>query len=601
MIKERIQALRSLMLKKGIDCYFIPTADFHQSEYVGDYFKTREFLSGFTGSAGSLVVTGTEAALWTDGRYFVQAAKELEGSGIALMKTGEEGVISMEEYMEKHIPKDGCLGFDGRTVSAGLGKKLEQCVEKKHGSIAWEEDLADVIWAGRPKLSCRPVYPLDERYAGCSRQEKIKALRKEIQKQGASVHILTSLDDIAWLLNLRGDDIAYNPVFLAYAVVTMDQLLLFIQREAVPEELRATLSKEGITLQGYSSIYKYVQKLSPEDIVLLNEDTVNYALYQRVKERFCKVIHGENPTTWAKAVKNETEIANLKAAHIKDAVAMCRFLYWFSSHVGKERLTELDAAAYLEKMRREDDDCLGLSFSTIAAYGPNAAMCHYSPTKETDTEILPEGFFLLDSGGQYWQGTTDITRTVAAGPLTQEQKEHFTLVLKGHIRLAMAKFRYGCCGANLDYLARGPLWERGLDYNHGTGHGVGYLLNVHEGPNNIRWRVSPSPRGNAVLEEGMLTSNEPGFYAEGKYGIRTENLILCRKAEKTEHGQFMEFETVTLVPIDTTAVIPSMLRGKEIQWLNEYHERVYQTIGPLLSEEERMWLRAVTLPVLKEK
>lgn len=600
MIKERIQALRSLMLKRGIDCYLVPTADYHQSEYVGEYFKLRAFLSGFTGSAGTLVVTRKEAALWTDGRYFVQAAKELEGSGILLMKMGEEGVPTTEEYIEKNIPKDGCLGFDGRTVSAALGKKLEQCIKSKHGIIAWEEELGDTVWADRPRLSCEPIYRLEECYAGKSRKGKIEELRMEMEQRGAAVHILASLDDIAWLLNLRGNDIVYNPVFLSYAAVTKDKFVLFVQREAVEESLRRELEEDGITCQSYFSVYQYADRLAAKEAILLDEETVNYAIYQAVTGRFCRIIDDRNPTALKKAVKNETEIRNLKTAHIKDAVALCRFLYWLSERVGKERITELDAAAYIEKLRREDPDCLGLSFSTIAAYGANAAMCHYSPTEESDTEIRPEGFFLLDSGGQYWQGTTDITRTVAVGPLTREQKKHFTLVLKGNIRLAKARFRYGCCGANLDYLARGPLWECGLDYNHGTGHGVGYLLNVHEGPNSIRWKISSVPGENAVLEEGMLTSDEPGFYAEGKYGIRTENLLLCRKAEKTEYGQFMEFEPVTLVPIDTTAVIPEMMREKEIQWLNEYHERVYQTIGPLLLEKEREWLRKATLPLKKE-
>ena len=597
--QERIAKLQQEMKAAGIDLYLVPTADFHQSEYVGDYFKARAWLSGFTGSAGTLIVTKDQACLWTDGRYFIQAAKQLSGTGVTLMKMGEEGVPTVEEFIEANLPQKGCMGCDGRTISVAEGRKYEELLNKKEGTLKCQDDLAGKIWSDRPQMSKEPVYVLNVKYAGETREDKISRVREEMKKAGAQVHVLSSLDDIVWLLNIRGNDIEYNPVVLSYVILTMDQVHFYVQEEAVPDQVREELEKAGAVLHPYFQIYEDVKKLDPSYKVMLEEQCTNYALYKNIPEG-TEVIFQPNPAAVFKGNKNPVEMENLKIAHVKDARAMCWFIYWLKKNVPGGEVTEYRASMESRKFRMEDPDCLDLSFETICAYGPNAAMCHYAPTETDFAKVEPKGFFLIDSGGQYWQGTTDITRTIAVGELTREQKEHFTLVLQGHIRLAMAKFQQGCSGANLDILVRGPLWAKGLDFNHGTGHGVGYLLNVHEGPQNINWKIHTSGgrRGNATpLEEGMLTSDEPGLYLEGKYGIRTENLLLCRKAEKNEYGQFMEFETVTLVPYEREAILPEMLTREELEWLNHYHKKVYETIGPLLNEEERNWLKEATAEI----
>lgn len=596
--QERIANLQREMQAAGVDIYLVPTADFHQSEYVGTYFKVRAWLSGFTGSAGTLVVTKNSALLWTDGRYFVQAAKQLEGTGVVLMKMGEEGVPTIEEYLEDHLPMGGCLGFDGRTIQVEQGKFYEQLVQRKKGMLRCHEDLAGKIWTDRPQMSKEPVYVLDVKYAGKSREEKIADVRREMEKAGANVHVISSLDDIVWLLNIRGNDILYNPVVLSYVTITRNRVDFYVQEEAVPEEVRKELENAGVVLHPYFEVYEAVKELKDTDKVMLEDICTNYTMYKNIPEK-AEVIFQKNPAALMKGNKNPVEMENIRIAHIKDAKAICRFIYWLKKNAASGTVTEYSAAQKSEEFRREDPDCLDLSFETISAYGPNAAMCHYAPTETEFAKVEPKGFLLLDSGGQYWQGTTDITRTIAVGELTQEQKEHFTLVLQGHIRLSMAKFLYGCSGTSLDAIVRGPLWERGLDFNHGTGHGVGYLLNVHEGPQNINWKIAANGRrGNTTpLEEGMLTSNEPGLYLEGKYGIRTENLVLCHKAEKNEYGQFMNFETVTLVPYEREAILPGMLTKKELEWLNEYHKKVYETIGPMLDEEERAWLKEATAEI----
>lgn len=593
---KRIEALQNRMRNERVDMYLIPTADFHQSEYVGEYFKCRAYMSGFTGSAGTLLVEQDKAALWTDGRYFIQAQKELKGSPIILMRMGEEGVPGLEEYIEKNIPQNGCLGFDGRVVSAGQGKALEKKLAQKQIKINGNIDFVDAIWQDRPPISKEPAFLLDASYTGKTREEKIEKLREEIEKLGADVHILTSLDDIAWLLNIRGNDVRYNPVILSYAAVTQNEFFFFVHREALGEKIADMLEKSGITIKPYEEIYQYAENISQAHAVLLNEKNTNYALVSSISPA-CRIIDKPNPTTLWKAVKTQKEMENMRKAHIKDGAAMCRFICWLKRNVGNMEITELSAAARAEEFRKMDEDFLSLSFSSIAAYGANAAMCHYSPTKESDAAVEPRGFFLLDSGAQYWQGTTDITRTIALGALSEEEKLHFTLVLKGHIRLAMAKFLYGCSGLSLDYLARQPLWDRGEDFNHGTGHGIGYLLNVHEGPNGFRYKVLAGSQDITAFEEGMITTNEPGFYLEGEYGIRTENVMICKKAEKNKYGQFMEFETITLVPIDRDAIIADMLSLEELKWLNEYHARVYHTISPLLSLEEKEWLKEATAPI----
>lgn len=595
--RVRIEKLQQEMAAAGMDMYLVPTADFHQSEYVGAYFKVRAWLSGFTGSAGTLVVTRDHAYLWTDGRYFIQAGRELEDTGVTLMKMREEGVPTVDEFLEENLPQGGCLGCDGRTISVSQGKAYADMMEKKQGCFLCQDDLGGKIWNDRPMMSREQAFLVDVKYVGRSREEKLADVRSIMRENRADIHLLSSLDDIAWLLNIRGNDIECNPVILSYVILTEKDVFFYVQEEAVSFEIRAELEKSGITMLPYYQVYEDVKKFADKDTVLLDEAVVNYALFENIPGGV-KTVNCINPSKPMKAMKNEVERENVRAAHIKDAKAMCRFIYWLKQNVGKEEITEYSAAQKSFQFRAQDPDFLDLSFGTICAYGPNAAMCHYAPTEDACANVEPKGFFLIDSGGQYWQGTTDITRTIAVGELTQEQKEHFTLVLKGNIRLATAKFMYGMGGAHLDCLARGPLWERGLDFNHGTGHGVGFLLNVHEGPQNINWNSAIRPGGYVPLEEGVLISDEPGLYLEGRYGIRCENLLLCRKGEKNAYGQFMEFEVVTLVPFEREAILPELLGAEELAWLNAYHRHVYETIAPLLdSQEEREWLKEATAEI----
>lgn len=595
--RVRIEKLQQEMAAAGMDMYLVPTADFHQSEYVGAYFKVRAWLSGFTGSAGTLVVTRDHAYLWTDGRYFIQAGRELEDTGVTLMKMREEGVLTVDEFLEENLPQGGCLGCDGRTISVSQGKAYADMMEKKQGCFLCQDDLGGKIWNDRPMMSREQAFLVDVKYVGRSREEKLADVRSIMRENRADIHLLSSLDDIAWLLNIRGNDIECNPVILSYVILTEKDVFFYVQEEAVSLEIRAELEKSGITMLPYYQVYEDVKKFADKDSVLLDEAVVNYALFENIPGGV-KTVSCINPSKPMKAMKNEVERENVRAAHIKDAKAMCRFIYWLKQNVGKEEITEYSAAQKSFQFRAQDPDFLDLSFGTICAYGPNAAMCHYAPTEDACANVEPKGFFLIDSGGQYWQGTTDITRTIAVGELTQEQKEHFTLVLKGNIRLATAKFMYGMGGAHLDCLARGPLWERGLDFNHGTGHGVGFLLNVHEGPQNINWNSAIRPGGYVPLEEGVLISDEPGLYLEGRYGIRCENLLLCRKGEKNAYGQFMEFEVVTLVPFEREAILPELLGAEELAWLNAYHRHVYETIAPLLdSQEEREWLKEATAEI----
>jgi len=591
-MNERLEQLRRLMEERHMDAYLVPTSDFHESEYVGDYFKCRKFLTGFTGSAGTAVVTQKEAGLWTDGRYFVQAARQLEGSGFKLQKMEEEGVPTVEEYLADVMPKGGILGFDGRVVNSRLGEAIEEALEEKHVAFSFDEDLVGEIWTDRPEMSAQPVWILEEKYAGKPAAEKIAGLRKEMKEVRATVHVLTTLDDIAWLLNIRGGDIPFNPVVLSYVAVTGEDFYLFINEKTLDKQVREYLEGLKVTIKPYNDIYGFVKGLRGER-VLLESSQVNYAIKNSL-DASNKVVDKMNPTVMAKAVKNPAEIENERRAHIKDGVAVTKFIYWLKKNIGTMDMTEISVSDYLEGLRRQQEGNLGLSFQTISAYGENAAMCHYSATPESNKALKPKGLYLIDSGGQYYEGTTDITRTVALGPVTDEEREHFTLVAMSMLRLGHARFLYGCRGLSLDYIARQPLWERGLNYNHGTGHGVGYLLNVHERPNGIRYKMVPERMDSAVIEEGMICSDEPGIYIEGSHGIRTENLIVCRKAGKNEYGQFMEFEYLTFVPIDLDALDPELMEKKDIGYLNEYHKQVYEKISPYLTDEEREWLKEAT-------
>ena len=593
MIQDRLEALRVEMKKRNIDIYVVPTSDFHESEYVGDHFKARRFITGFTGSAGTAVITQQEAGLWTDGRYFVQAQNQLAGSTVTLYRMGEDGVPKVDEFIGDKLKEGGCLGFDGRVINGSWGKKLAEIADKKHGFLHVNEDLVDLIWGDRPALSRKPLFLLEEKYSGRSTKDKIAALREEMKKEGANVHILTSLYDIAWLLNIRGGDIDYVPVILSYLVVTETECLWFLQEEVVDAAIAAYLKENAITTKPYDSIYEYVPEIATDACVLMNCNTVNYRIMSSLKPEI-QIVDKPNPTELMKAVKNPVEVENIRTAHVKDGGAFTKFMYWLKTNIGKIPMTEISASDYLEERRREQENFIDLSFDTICAYGPNGAMMHYAATKESDTELKPEGFLLVDSGGHYFDGTTDITRTIALGPLTDEMRLHFTTVCRSNLNLANAKFLYGCTGLNLDILSRGPLWEMGIDYKCGTGHGVGYVLNVHEGPNGFRWRVVPERHDNGTLEEGMVTTDEPGVYLEGKYGIRIENELVCHKAEKNEYGQFMNFENITYAPIDLDAIEPDEMTGREKKMLNDYHAMVYKTLSPHMTAEENEWLKRYT-------
>lgn len=591
-VTERIAALRKLMKKKGIDAYLVPTDDFHGSEYVGDYFKCRKYITGFTGSAGTAVIMQDMAGLWTDGRYFIQAAQQLEGTPVTLFKIGEPDVPTTHRFLEENLKEGMCLGFDGRTVSGEEADQLKKILQKKQIRFSVNEDLIGKIWQDRPALSCEPVMELDVKWAGKSRADKIQEIRTKLKEKGASLFVLTSLDDIAWLLNIRGNDIHCCPVVLSYLVMDEKEIRLFANEKAFPESVKKALSADDVTIYPYNDIYDYVQTISGEKKIYLSRSNVNSRLISNIQEKVT-ILDGENLTLLPKAVKNETEIQNEKIAHIKDGVAMVKFIHWLKKNIGKQEITELSAADKLYDFRSEQEKFLGNSFDPIIAYGAHGAIVHYGATEETNIPLEPKGLVLMDTGGHYLEGTTDITRTVVLGPVTEKEKKYFTAVLRGHLNLAAAKFRYGCTGLNLDSIARGPLWAMGEDYNHGTGHGVGYLLNVHEGPQSFRWK-NPADCPAPVLEEGMITSDEPGYYAENEFGIRHENLIVCKKAEKTAYGQFMKFESLTMVPFDLEGIDPAQMEAGERVLLNQYHALVYEIISPYLDEDEKSWLKEVT-------
>lgn len=596
MIEERLARLRALMEERGLAAYYVPTDDCHLSEYVCGHFRARAFMTGFTGSAGTLVVTSDEACLWVDSRYFLQSEFQTAGTAIKIMKIGEEGVPDIPQYLADKLPENAVLGFDGRVVAAQWALKTGRRLETKHVKLAPTLDLIGEIWEDRPALPCGRVWALGVEYAGKSAVEKIADVRRVMAEKDADAHVLTSLDDIAWLLNIRGDDIPCTPVALAYLVVEQEEAFLFIDEGKLDGAVREHLDSLNVRIQPYGSIYGFVARYGEGCSVLLWSERVNFALYD-VLAREAILVDAVNPTMLAKAVKNEVEVENLRRAHIKDGLALTRFIKWVKENVGKTEMSEISAAAKLDEARRGLCGNLGLSFPTICAYGPHAALPHYSATPETDVPIEPRGLLLVDSGGQYYEGTTDVTRTFAVGEVSDEQKKNFALVLRGMLALANVRFLYGCRGANLDALCRAPLWEQGLDYKHGTGHGVGYLLGVHEGPNNFRWKIEGEKLASCVLEEGMFTSDEPGLYFEGAYGIRTENLIVCRKDIKNEYGQFMRFETLTCAPIDLDCIDPALLSEAEKKQLNSYHAFVFERLAPLMDREEREWLRKYTRSV----
>lgn len=589
-MKRELELLRVKMEETGVDACLIPTSDFHGSEYVGDYFKCREYISGFTGSAGTLVVTLDEAGLWTDGRYFLQAAKQLSGSGITLMRERQPGVPSIEEYLKTTLKKGETLGFDGRCIMAEYADTLITQLNALGVEVRTDIDLPGAVWEKRPPLSAQAVWPLPVEYAGESSESKIKRVREFLSEKKAQYLLLTSLEDIAWLLNMRGNDVESTPVILSYLLLGQQEIIWYVQEECLSEKIKILLEMQGIKNAPYAQIYEDVKKLPEEASVYYDKAAVNTALVSALPDKV-KKIEGVNPTLLFKAKKNPVEVENERKAHIKDGVAVTKFIYWLKKNVGKQKVTERTAAAKLEEFRMAQENYIEPSFAPIIAYKEHGAIVHYSATKESDAEIQPESFVLADTGGHYLEGTTDITRTIALGTLTQEEKEMYTTVLKGHIQLEIARFLQGCSGQSLDILARTPLWEKGLDYNHGTGHGVGYLLSVHEGPNSFRYRPSVNGGNDCILEEGMITSDEPGIYLEGKFGIRLENMIVCQKDVENEYGSFLCFDSLTLVPFDLSAIILEELSTKERRWLEQYHKKVFETIAPYLTEEETEWLK----------
>lgn len=593
MVKQRIENIRDLMKEKNIYAYIVPSSDYHQSEYVGDYFKSREFMSGFTGSAGTLIISMDEAGLWTDGRYFIQAENELKDSGIKLFKMGEEGVPTIEEYLLEKLPKNSTLGFDGRVMSVKEGQSLANKLAFKGINIEYKYDLVNDIWEDRCSLPTEKAFLLGTEYSGESFSDKLSRIRAVMKEKKATTHILASLDDIAWLFNIRGRDVKSNPVVLSYAVISIDSVYLFIDKNKIGKDIRAELSKENVQIKGYEEVYEFIKNIDENEVVLIDTSKVNYAIYNNIPSNVQK-IEERNPSILFKSIKNEIELKNIRNSHIKDGVAFTKFMYWLKNNIGKIEITEISATQKLEEFRREQDKFIEPSFSTIAAYKDHAAMMHYSATEESNYKLEPRDLFLVDSGGQYFDGTTDITRTIALGPIPENVRKDFTNVVRGMIRLSKAKFLYGCRGYNLDILARGPLWEEGVDYKCGTGHGIGFVLNVHEGPNGFRWKVREDIDDSCILEEGMVTTNEPGVYVENSHGIRIENEIVVRKAEKNEYGQFMDFEVITFAPIDLDAIDESLILKDEKVYLNNYHKQVYDKISPYLNEEEKQWLKTYT-------
>ncbi|MDE6208322.1 MAG: aminopeptidase P family protein [Lachnospiraceae bacterium] len=592
-VTEKLDKLRKLMKEKNIQAYIVCTDDFHGSEYVGEYFKVREYLSGFTGSAGTLVVLEDEAALWTDGRYFIQAEEQLKGSTIELMKEKEEGVPSLSQYLSEKLKDNSTVGFDGRTISSAFVYNLNELLKNKNISYEFKFDLVEDIWTDRPAMSKKAVWELGIEYAGIGREEKLLRVKRKMQELKADIMIITALDEIAWLLNLRGDDVKCNPVFLSYMIIEKEKASLYTYEKKLGEEITDRLKNIGIEILPYNKFYEDIKGIDINKCVLADSSVANYMVMKCIPTN-TRVIDMKSPIALMKSVKTKSECENMKKAHIKDGVAMTKFMYWLKNNVGSLEMTELSIVEKIRELRSEQTGYLSESFEPIVAYGQHGAIVHYAATDESNISVKNKGMLLVDTGGHYINGTTDITRTYVLGDISEEEKRLFTLVLMGHLNLSDAKFLYGARGMNLDYIAREPLWRNGLDYNHGTGHGVGYLLNVHEGPNSFTWQSVDGTIKNAVFEEGMITSNEPGVYVEGKYGIRHENMLMCIKAEKTEYGQFMKFENLTKVPFDLDGIDVSYMTDRQIELLNDYHKEVFEAVSPYLDDNEREWLRYAT-------
>ena len=592
-IPERIAALREAMKQHKIDAYIIPTSDPHMSEYPADCWKYREWISGFTGSAGTVIITADKAGLWTDSRYFLQASTQLEGTGIELFKMMLPETPTIPEFLTHELKEGQTVGLNGETYSLADARSLEKALAEKEIKLNTNASLIDPIWKERPAIPEAPMFEMPIELSGKSTEDKLIDINKMLHKAGADCTILSALDEVAWTFNIRGTDVAYNPVVISYAFVSEKESVLFVNPKKIPAEIAEHLKKEGVTLADYGMLATFLSRLPEQTRVFIDSKRTNVAIYNALPKSSI-LIEGTSPANHLKSIKNETEIKGFRNAVLKDGIAMTKFYFWLEKMLkAGEKLTELSAAAKLTALRSEQPQYVMDSFASISSYGPHGAVVHYSPTPETDTELKTDSLYLLDSGAQYLDGTTDITRTIALCDEPSEQmKKDFTRALKGTIGIAKCKFPAGIRGCLIDAFARKALWDAGINYLHGTCHGIGHCLNVHEGPQSIRMEENP-----VILEPGMVMSDEPAMYRPGEYGIRTENMILIRKDSETEFGKFLGFETLTLCYIDTKLVIPSMLSVREHAWLNKYHQMVYDLVSPHLTEEEKAWLKEKTAEI----
>ena len=592
-IPERIAALREAMKQHKIDAYIIPTSDPHMSEYPADCWKYREWISGFTGSAGTVIITADKAGLWTDSRYFLQASTQLEGTGIELFKMMLPETPTIPEFLTHELKEGQTVGLNGETYSLADARSLEKALAEKEIKLNTNASLIDPIWKERPAIPEAPMFEMPIELSGKSTEDKLIDINKMLHKAGADCTILSALDEVAWTFNIRGTDVAYNPVVISYAFVSEKESVLFVNPKKIPAEIAEHLKKEGVTLADYGMLATFLSRLPERTRVFIDSKRTNVAIYNALPKSSI-LIEGTSPANHLKSIKNETEIKGFRNAVLKDGIAMTKFYFWLEKMLkAGEKVTELSAAAKLTALRSEQPQYVMDSFASISSYGPHGAVVHYSPTPETDTELKTDSLYLLDSGAQYLDGTTDITRTIALCDEPSEQmKKDFTRALKGTIGIAKCKFPAGIRGCLIDAFARKALWDAGINYLHGTCHGIGHCLNVHEGPQSIRMEENP-----VILEPGMVMSDEPAIYRPGEYGIRTENMILIHEDSETEFGKFLGFETLTLCYIDTKLVIPFMLSVREHAWLNKYHQMVYDLVSPHLTEEEKAWLKEKTAEI----
>ena len=592
-IVDRLRAFRARMDEENMAVVIVPTADSHASEYLADHFKTRQWLSGFTGSAGTLVVGREEAALFTDGRYFIQAERQIAGTGITLMRMGTAGVPTVEQYVCSLAKAGESCGVDFSVISSHFAADMSDMLAGREIALRDTGDWFETLWTDRPAMPTDPVYLLEEKYTGMSVSAKLAAIREVMAKAGADMHVVNVLDDIAWTLNVRGSDVHCTPVVMSYLLIGREDAIWFVDTQKVSESVREALFSEGVYLREYGEITAALEAIEPGTSVMVDGRKLTANLCAALADT--NIIQHENPAFRLKAIKNDVELDNLRAAHVKDGLAVTRLMYWLKQKAGKAPMDELSVTDRLLALRQEQEHFISTSFDTICAYRENAAMMHYKATEDSSARIEAKDLLLIDSGAQYLEGTTDITRTFAMGEVDKEQKEHVTAVLCGMLNLQNAKFLHGVTGIGLDILARGPMWDLGIDYRCGTGHGVGYLLSVHEGHNAFRWYKSPTRNEDPVMEAGMVTTDEPGIYIEGSHGIRIENELVCKKLEMNEYGQFMGFEAITCAPIDLDAVIPEQMTARQRGWLNAYHAFVLEKLEPLMAnEDERAWLRHAT-------